>query len=155
MLPACMRHETYINIFNHIITMQTANQDNPSENNIRMLVLHSLFFPDEARRDEARAELMGTVWEKPSAVERAVVQYAKALLGMKEHGRGLHEKKTDGRNTGGALDESQQARLLALIKDVREEAREARTSRVRDRKAAEWARKFAKQGGMQVSLRIH
>ncbi len=135
--------------------MQKIDQDNPYENNIRMLMIHSLFMPDEEKMAEARAELTRMVWENPSGVERVLLAYSKALMGMWEIKLGFYEKKIDGRHPGMALDEDQERRLLSLLNEIRREAREARMSRVRDKKEISLAMKHAKEKGMPVSLRIH
>lgn len=135
--------------------MHAANQDDPHENRIRMLVIHLLFWPDEKRWAEIREELIGMVSENPSKVERVVLAYAKSLLQVKEAGLGWHSGGTDGRRPCDAFDECQQRKLLELLKDVRREAQEARMGRVRDRKEIYWAREYARKSGSQVSMRIH
>lgn len=135
--------------------MQSANQEDPQENNIRMLILHSLFWPNEARRAESRDELSRMVWENPSRVERVALAYMKSLLGMREVELGRYEKMIDGKHPGTVFDADQEGRMLALLRDVRREAKEARLSRVNDRKEAAWARRKARERGTSVSLMIH
>ncbi|MCX6768509.1 MAG: hypothetical protein NTY83_01550 [Candidatus Micrarchaeota archaeon] len=135
--------------------MQSINQENPLENNIRMLMLHSLFWPDEAKRAESRDELNRMVWENPTLVERVALAYMKSLLGMREVELGRYEKMIDGRHPGTVFDADQEGRMLALLRDVRREAKEARLSRVNDRKEAAWAKREAREKGTPVSLRIH
>lgn len=135
--------------------MQKIDQGNPYENSIRMHFIHSLFMPVEEKMAEARAELTRMVWENPSGVERVVLAYAKALMGMREIKLGFYEKMIDGRHPGMALNEDQERRLLELLRDVRKEAKEARLSRINDRKEVSWARRHGKERGVQVSLRLH
>lgn len=135
--------------------MQKIDQDNPYENNIRMLFLHSLFMPVEEKMAQAREELVRMVWENPSGVERVVLTYAKAIMGMREIKLGFYEKKIDGRHPGMALNEDQERGLLTLLNEIRQEAREARLSRINERKEISWARRHGKERGTPVSLRIH
>jgi hypothetical protein len=135
--------------------MQTANQENPQENQIRMLFISSVFWPDDRKKAEVRDELSRMVWEDPSRVERVALAYAKSLLGMREVQLGLYEKLIDGRRPCPVFDEGQERKVLELLRDVRREAQEARMSRVNDRKEVSWAKKQAKERGTPVSLRIH
>lgn len=107
-------------------------------NEIVMRMVNVLFWPHENEKPQRRNELLDLVWENPSIAEQVTLIYAKMLLGEKDR-----------------FDANKEAEILRLLKDIRETAREARTSRLRDRKEAALARKLAEKAGTRANLTLH
>ena len=106
-------------------------------NEVVMRMVNALFWPREDEKPQRRDELLELVWENPGMAEQVALVYSKMLLSNENR-----------------FGERKETEILRLLKDIREVAREARTSRVRDRKEASWAREAAKKSGARANLTL-